>query len=382
MFSFLKAIQALHARRTRRSAERNRPTPIAMQQSNSLFLNQPLDVLLTISDHLPPEIAAALSLTCKVALAVFKPKNTDANQRAIRHAFEKNVSKRCFYCFTCGKYHRYSKSWVFNSYAAHGVPIPPCQTPRDHVHMIGIWHFAFHHFQLIMNEHIFGEGCGLLQPEFEPNLYYGKVVWRYQPTLAILGGQCFLSVRYWADLDDTPRENASSLFRCPDWNMFCYHFNNNRINVPIGELPIGVYPRRLPELHILYSKWFVNGFKPELEINNYSSQGHCPVCLTDYTFELSRRPLPGPAGREKFRLDIVTYHQLGACRTPDDWKWRAFISKGPESPPGLVTRQQYIDSEHRPGAVKERWDLGHALSHEENHETLKYPTWYSNSHLT
>lgn len=135
---------------TEQNAIDHHPLKMINRQSNSLLLSQPLDVLLEIASHLPPETAAALSLTCEVARAVFLPRNpSDADLRAIRHSFEKDVSDGCFYCFNCGKYHRYSKSWRFEtnlSYAA----VPPYEK-RINLDRIGVWDFGFHNFQLVMN---------------------------------------------------------------------------------------------------------------------------------------------------------------------------------------------------------------------------------------
>ncbi|KAK7931002.1 hypothetical protein PG985_001714 [Apiospora marii] len=75
---------------------------------------------------------------------------------------------------------------------------------------------------------------------------------------------------------------------------------------------------------------------------------------------MDRHPHRRAPGHEVYSIEVVTYHQVGACRTPDDWMWQALVTAWMEKYP-KVTRQRYIDSEHKPGAVKRRWELGHAL---------------------
>ena len=272
--------------------------------------------------------------------------------RAIRHAFEKDVSDRCFYCFNCGKYHRYSKSWWFETNLS-SAALPPCED-RVGLYRIGIWDFGFHHFQLVMNEHFYGAGRGLRQPRFRPKCAAAGSIWQFQPRLAILDDQCFLSVRYEVLLSGTPEENQQQLDGCWQWIRFCCHYEMR----PRRRFAGRAYPRRLPELQVLWDAWGRGDSDPR----KYSTtQGYCPICLTDYTFEMDRHPHRLAPGHEVYSIEVVTYQQVGACRTPDDWMWQALTTAWLEKYPGIITRQRYIDSEHKPGAVKRRWELGHAL---------------------
>ncbi|KAK8044031.1 hypothetical protein PG993_004055 [Apiospora rasikravindrae] len=219
-------------------------------QANSLLLNQPLDILLEIASRLPPEAAAALSLTCEAALPVFLPRDsTDPDLRAIRLSLEKEVSDRCFYCFNCGKYHRYAKNWRFET-SVLDAQMPTCNPQR---YNIGGWIFAFHHFQLVMNEHFYGPGRGLRRPIFVPKWESGGDIWRIKPPkLAILNGQCFLSVRYGARVVGTPEHNRAELRQCTKLLQFCRHFDQN----PWSPRRTGtMYPRRLPEIQALWDAW-------------------------------------------------------------------------------------------------------------------------------
>ncbi|KAK7943849.1 uncharacterized protein PG986_012962 [Apiospora aurea] len=226
---------------------------------------------------------------------------------------------------------------------------------------IGGWAFGFHHFQLVMNEHFYGPGRGLHQPIFEPKWEREGSIWHMKPPkLTILDDQCFLSAQYEAYVDDgTPTQVRTRLSQCHQVLRFCFHFDQSpwRTRGPDGR----IYPRRLPELQTL---WNAGEDRVDEPAREYSSQGSCPICLTDYTFEVKRCPGPHPTpvasqSPETYLIKIVTYQQLGACRTPDDWMWQAFAKISTTREPHLVTRLWYIDSDHKPGAVKRRWELGH-----------------------
>ncbi|KAK6855010.1 hypothetical protein PG995_008542 [Apiospora arundinis] len=54
-------------------------------------------------------------------------------------------------------------------------------------------------------------------------------------------------------------------------------------------------------------------------------------------------------------VEIVTYHQLGAFRTPQDWMWRAFTERTTEF---QQEHMSFLYAGHAPGSVKKRWERG------------------------
>ncbi|KAK8112064.1 uncharacterized protein PG998_008521 [Apiospora kogelbergensis] len=209
-----------------------------------------------------------------------------------------------------------------------------------------------------MNKHFYGEGRGLDRPAFHPLQTEDGTI-QFQPTIAVLEDQCFLSVRYTVDRWEAPEY-------LPDI-LFCSHYGTN------AYAPSRDFPQGLPELTAFRNAWHHGN-----EHSRYESQGHCSVCLTDYTFKMSLRPrvsrhprMSSLAVLAEYRIEVVTYHQLGACRTPDDWMWKAFSTTQWGSLPDQVTRQQYIDSEHRPGAIKHRWDLGLARKEKRREDAIE-----------
>ncbi|KFA69053.1 hypothetical protein S40285_10312 [Stachybotrys chlorohalonatus IBT 40285] len=87
------------------------------------------------------------------------------------------------------------------------------------------------------------------------------------------------------------------------------------------------------------------------------SRGSCSKCLTDYCTTIERKELrykatphtqAEPAG-SFWVITIVAYHQLGGCRSPDDWKWAA-ITTSHQGP-----RYHHVNPAYRPGMVRRKW---------------------------
>ncbi|KAK7976851.1 DNA repair helicase RAD25 [Apiospora arundinis] len=192
-----------------------------------------------------------------------------------------------------------------------------------------------------MNEHLYGPGRGIaLSPGFIEATTIGD--WSLKPSVAILDGQLFLSVRqeFW------------------------------------GPQPA---VHGLPGLQMLREWWQSGGARMPSRTH---MEGHCDLCLTDYTVRMRRNqdPVPqqptirdleydaeahslNPRGRRNGLLpnktdvdvEIVTYHQLGAFRTPQDWMWRAFTERTTEF---QEEHMSFLYAGHAPGSVKKRWERG------------------------
>lgn len=308
-------------------------------QSRSLFMNLPLDVLKAIADYLPPACAAALSLTCQAALAVFKPQSPlcDCQLTVFRRQLERDLSESRFFCWDCKQLHRYSKGWRVRSDRPEGLRWVPCQR-RSSFERRGPWFFRFQHFQLVMNEHYYGPGRGLPAASLLEPARFGP--WDSQPTLAVLDGQCFLSVQYDVFLGGTRAANTAALGGYSPALLFCQHLETAP---QVWDVTRGGLRRSLPGPRRLRDR-----------------QGHCGACLTDYTFEAMQWPDPDGRGREILAMRVVTYHQLGACRDPRDWIWQAFTSWSPTPSRNLRLARFGTAPSCPPGQVKARWDAGRA----------------------
>ncbi|KAK8054354.1 hypothetical protein PG996_013655 [Apiospora saccharicola] len=327
-------------------------------QAKSLLMTLPLDLLKVIADHLSPVCAAALSVTCQAALAVFELKSPlyDSQRTALRRQLERDLGTTHYFCWKCRQLHRHAKDWRVHWNHYKSSEWPRCRRDPDDLRELGAWCFGFHHFQLVMNEHYYGPGKGLPVASFMEPGHQG--VWQIRPTIAVIKDQCFLSVRYVLSLTGTRKVNEAAVSRCPNLR-FCNHIDMDW-DVWDTHHTTGARERGLPERRRSVRDWFVSELGRE-EQAKPAPQGYCRACLTDYKLEWKRHPHPHRSGKiEMVEIEFVTYHQLGACRDPEDWMWKAFISRRPF----LDRDTSYGFGEFchcPPGEVKKSWDTAHEV---------------------
>lgn len=114
--------------------------------------------------------------------------------------------------------------------------------------------------------------------------------------------------------------------------LICLHLHTHSQD-PAVDLPRTVF-RRIPELDL-------NLAAPDGFASLVGRTRSCPACMTDYQVSIRWR------GRwTGWVIDIVSWHQFGACRSPLDWKWTVMTSLHTTD-----QRRRY----HRAGAVRQRW---------------------------
>lgn len=84
----------------------------------------------------------------------------------------------------------------------------------------------------------------------------------------------------------------------------------------------------------------------EKTIDGSHTPGSCGTCLTDWEVRICRRYAPGVGHEVKsgWTVSMVSFHDLGDCRSPDEWKWMD----------ALALRSQY-DLCRKPGSVRRKW---------------------------
>lgn len=75
----------------------------------------------------------------------------------------------------------------------------------------------------------------------------------------------------------------------------------------------------------------------------------CIKCSTDYEISIER------GGRHKaWRLELLTYHKLGSCRTPDDPAWASLVQVREMSRPECSSEELFV------GGIRHAWFQGPA----------------------
>lgn len=82
--------------------------------------------------------------------------------------------------------------------------------------------------------------------------------------------------------------------------------------------------------------------------------GFCEICLTDFTTSIRWIDSVGDDSSGLWSIVITTYHQLGRCRSPRDWKWIAAGCCNRLGMPGFWRHRRSIN-EHDPGSVRRQW---------------------------
>lgn len=101
------------------------------------------------------------------------------------------------------------------------------------------------------------------------------------------------------------------------------------------------------------------------------ARGACPRCLMDFTTSIIWRPSSprAPNVEESGRWQVVftSYHQLGHCRTPEDWKWAGMNGSrwDGDGRPDTAT--------FKAGSIWRRWDTALTEAEREQGYTAYYP---------
>ena len=339
----------------RRSLQRwlGRPTQGINLQAASLLSRQPCEILLLILEYLPPESSIAVTLTCKLLYHAFFPiMKSGLDTQSLQNLLlwlEESVSRDHYFCHDCIRLHRFSPSW-----APSKNPLkPPCKpTTID----LGGRQIGFYHARLVMNAYFFGPGHGLELEQLEirilPYIHDLQTDFRAR----ILQYQLFLRVSHRLRLERDPSfirtavDNTYNHYICPHIITHLPRRDPRDVTATL--------PTQIPQLFPLASRFSYDEYMLD---NCTDTPGSCSICLTDFTTSIKRQRIDA-CSPERALLDvnIVSYHQLGGCRSPLDWKWQAFSTPCSHFPPDVPKRAQQPESCYQPGAVRKRWETADA----------------------
>lgn len=345
--------------------------PGRSSQARSLLLQLPVELLLDISDLLPPQAAVAFALTCTSLFGTLFPKNRLHPDQVgeLLKLLERDLSKQLFYCQRCNILHHFSPSWGPGRQDSFAAPCKPKVEVPD------TFQLDFRFARLAMNKHLLGGGIKLEQLTCTFPAYCRG--WYTSFTARVIQDELYLSVLHTLSLDRTGFDNRHELEH--SHHGICNHVTTHRPRIRFN-----LY--RPPRGTAAYRQWLQEGaFNavpqrtriPALaprKLPSYSyaltecrdAQGFCPVCLTDYSITTNQKKssdVSNGTTKETWSIVIVAYHQLGPCRSQSDWKWLTYATQLPDfcrkkdMDASLLGKRQK-NGPYAPGSVQARWNRG------------------------
>lgn len=338
------------------------------------LLYKPLDIIKEISDHLEPESAVALALTCKAFYLHLSPaafrrlrQADQARKEAAIELIERDIGNRYHYCALCDDFHRWSSSWGLLKASTDVDPgnIPECSQPTGRG--CGLRPFrvcifdsprdvTYSHCRLVMNRHLHGPSRGLPVSSLDVERHDTCVTNSLKPVRTrgcsfdhrrswkakIINNELYVSCQL------TVHEYGPVLRRWPDSNIGSQRIARcllNRIcnHGPMSWTEQGMFWRVFPRA-------VATSFMDTPMVASIKMRGSCRSCLTDYDATVYFRE--GKA----CTVNLTSYHQLGSFRSCRDWKWvNAFQC------PSLI-RQDYtmymrLGPLYAPDLVRKRWTM-------------------------
>ncbi|KAH7328027.1 hypothetical protein B0I35DRAFT_416357 [Stachybotrys elegans] len=343
--------------------------PAAACSSSSPFTNLPADVLLLISDHLDTPSALSLSLTSRGAHAfllhaLLRTRTVSPQDKHdLLLLLERDpANSSLFYCPPCRALHSFSRAPGHGS----GLALPSkCPATQDRFSPVGntAWDMTYARARLALNAHLYGAARGIpLSALCAEHTCVRDAVSVHCTTAArVLDDELFLHRRYTltvraADVARFRRSTGPRDFRLCEHTSFFANSSPHR--------------QYVPELH--RRPW--TGGDGLVPCEN--APGSCGVCLMDYDVSITPS-----ADASSWAVVIRAYHQLGDCRTPDDWKWARFTESSAPQSVGFPDRPNRRGSYYYPGMVRRTWldddfaQQDRPMASEETAVSTRLPAW-------
>lgn len=389
---------------TKLSDPKQRSSSISRSQleiPRPLFPKLPLDVLFCFLDCFEPADSIAFALSCKTlysscfgqALSRLRNQSTTVAQRQGVHLMlEREQNGQAYYCHSCNTLHEFSPDWRATSKIGGIKSCYDCKITNqtffnfpygesksefepqfsldfDSPGLTTTYRVDYVLARLVMNRHLLGTQAGLplsclevqnldrLQTE---DLQFSKPFTLTQTWRArIIDDELYLSAIY-SFTQLSVGERAHQRF----WDCF-YSLSSwirDRLFSTIGlcsHVQTG-YRGVINHPSSFQSHACTQLNQSHMHTLNYELDS-CHHCLSDFEASTKWRSLDGtyseyrPRNRQELNhglssVTITTYHQLGKCRSPLDWKWAA--ASTPTSASMLWARDQ---AQYPLGIVRDRW---------------------------
>ncbi|KAL7785189.1 hypothetical protein V8C37DRAFT_405969 [Trichoderma ceciliae] len=300
------------------------------------------DVLLLIGDYLDAPELLSLKLACRSTYALFpqsyKTMRASQKKRFLPLIERDPLGRGTFFCPPCNKLHPFQEtSGPHAELEETGTRHKAAKcASRDRFSPLGNpFDLTYAHARLAVNRHLYGpeHGVPLSNLCVEHSERRDALTIQCSTSAKIMDGELFMRRTYaftMAEADAVEFRNCTGArdFKLCEHTSFFSGASAFRQYIPaLQQKPLtggdGLVPCR-------------------------EAPGSCGLCLMDYDITIE------PCADESWRVVIRAIHQLGSCRSPDDWKWARFTES---CRPHLFfpNRPNRRGSVYNPGAIQKRW---------------------------
>jgi hypothetical protein len=298
----------------------------------------PTEIILMIISHLDGPSKVSLSLTCQSLHNLCfsgSPPLDLAGKRSLLLLLERDVAS-LYFCHRCIKLHHWHTRWS-RSMTPWYKETMTCKRggDGDRLYFPHINYIPYFHARLIMNRHFYGPTHGPPVKKIEGRAlsfhHLHGFVEKASQHARIVDDHLLVS----SAITMYHSRGDSSLLRNRIEDMgddICAHLTMARC----WHLSATT---QLPEL--VKDAAAPHEFRPCEQVI-----GSCILCLTDYRIDISWR-----GAKKGYVIKIFVYRQLGDCRSPFDWSWRARLDSQTERIPRTAYSPNY-----GPGYVRDQWN--------------------------
>ncbi|KFA72167.1 hypothetical protein S40288_11225 [Stachybotrys chartarum IBT 40288] len=313
----------------------------------SYLLMLPLEIIFLVQRLLgqSPECLCTLALTCKTFYRLVNPSSlvlSTVQRSELLALLEKDpsIGNRFYVCPGASALHRFSSFWMPlflpSPYCLY-PPVAPVRVGRlGPTVLSGTHQLGYHYARFVMNRHFYGAPCGIPSEKLTMTYTPEFPGWGQSWSARIIEDELFLCATHTIDSSNLSDSELRAIVDSRSSCGICRH----------------VIPSQISAIQKPRQPGSKEQFTPCRE-----SHGSCSKCLTDYCTTIERKKLRYKAtpytqaepADSFWVITIVAYHQLGGCRSPDDWKWAA-ITTSHQDP-----RDHYLNPAYRSGMVRRKW---------------------------
>ncbi|KAM0244649.1 hypothetical protein ACHAQJ_010738 [Trichoderma viride] len=307
------------------------------------ILDAPSDVLLLIGDYLDAPELLSFKLACRSTYALFpqtyKTMRPGQKKRFLPLIEKDPLGKGTVYCPSCNKLHPFQESSGPHSESEvtgeRQRKLARCMSRHRFSPLGNHFGLSYAHARLAVNRHLYGSehGVPLSNLCVEHSEFRDMATIQCSTSAKMMDDELFLQRTYAFTVAEAHVAEFRKCTGARDFKL-CEH-----TSFFSGSTAFRQY---IPELQ-RKPKNGDDGLVPCRE-----APGSCGLCLMDYDITIE------PCADESWRVVIRAIHQLGSCRSPDDWKWARFTEA---CRPHLYfpNRPNRRGSTYGPGTVQKRW---------------------------